>query len=394
MFGPKAVERIQFIKQAQALGLALNEIRQLVGFNGQSRLTQCRQVRPLLPACPTDRAGRAARRAASTCSGADAPDAGVLWSTPAVCMRTVSAGFVIVLLLCPSIAVGQIFGKGARTEFISGFGLRTFASVQERNRLLVDGTAVPDPSEREFRTRVTPVGIVYGLRSTISVIAILPFVDKELSLRDGSVQQTFGGAGGLGDVLFLAKWRFYKRDRGMGTFQLATELGVKAPTGADDLRGIDDQRLPPALQRGSGSWDPTANFLVTSVPTAGRGRWIFTGDVGVTVTTKANDVEVGNQMSYDGMVKYRVHPARYPGRDTFLVFEVNGRWQDQARAGGRPITDSGGHAVYLAPGIQFLLRQNVILEGGVQLPVWQDLNGTQLARGSTLLAGVRYILVP
>ena len=59
-------------------------------------------------------------------------------------MRTVSAGFVIVLLLCPSIAVGQIFGKGARTEFISGFGLRTFASVQERNRLLV-GTARQSP---------------------------------------------------------------------------------------------------------------------------------------------------------------------------------------------------------------------------------------------------------
>ena len=50
MFGPKAVERIQFIKQAQALGLALSEIRQLVGFNGRSRFTQCRQVRPLLRA--------------------------------------------------------------------------------------------------------------------------------------------------------------------------------------------------------------------------------------------------------------------------------------------------------------------------------------------------------
>ena len=278
-------------------------------------------------------------------------------------MKAIIAGLVIVVTLCPSIAAGQIFGRGARTEFISGFGLRTFISVRERNRLLVDGTEVIDPAEREFRARVTPIGIVYGLRPTLSVITILPFVDKTLSRRDGAVQQRIGGAGGLGDALFLAKWRFYKRDRGRGTFQLATELGVKAPTGADDLRGLDDQLLPPALQRGSGSWDPTADFLVTYVPPAGRGRWIFTGDVGVTATTTTNDFEVGNQVSYDGMVKYRVHPARYPGRDTFLVFEVNGRWQDQARAGGRPLTDSGGHTVYLAPGIQFLLRQNVILEG-------------------------------
>ena len=313
---------------------------------------------------------------------------------PPMPIRTVSAGFVIVVMLSPSIAGGQIFGKGARTEFISGLGLRTFASVQERNRLLTDGTEVADPAGREFRRRVTPVGIVYGLQPRLSVIAILPFVDKELSLRDGAVPQPVGGSTGLGDALFLAKWRFYKRDRGMGTFQLAIELGVKAPTGADDLRGIDNQLLAPALQRGSGSWDPTGDFLATYVPPAGRGRWIFTGDAGVTATTKANDFEVGNQVSYDGMVKYRVHPARYPGRDTFLVFEVNGRWQDQARAGGLPLTDSGGHTVYLAPGVQFLLRQNVILEGGVQLPVWHGLNGTQLAAGRTVLAGVRYILVP
>ena len=309
-------------------------------------------------------------------------------------MRTVFVGLVIVVTLCPSTAAGQIFGNGARTEFIGGFGLRMFASVQERSRLLADGMELADPADREFHARVTPIGIVYGLRPTLSVTAILPFVDKELSLRDGGVPQRIGGATGLGDALFLAKWRFYKRDRGRGTLQLATELGVKAPTGADDLRGIDGQRLPPALQRGSGSWDPTADVIVTYVPPAGRGRWIFTGDVGVTATTTANDFEVGDQVSYDGMVKYRAHPARYPGRDTFLVFEVNGRWQEQARAGGRRITDSGGHVVYLAPGIQFLLWQNVILEGGVQLPVWHGLNGTQLAAGRTVLAGVRYILVP
>ncbi len=306
--------------------------------------------------------------------------------------------FVIVILivatLCPSIAAGQIFGKGARTEFINGFGLRTFGSVQERNRLVADGAEILDPTGRELRTRVTPLGIVYGLRQRLSLVAILPFVDKELSQKDGALRQTIGGTGGLGDSLFLAKWRFYKRDGGMGTFQLATELGVKAPTGADDLRDIDNQPLPRALQRGSGSWDPTAAFDVTYVPASGRGRWVFSGDVGVTATTRANDFEVGNRASYDGMVKYRIHPTRYPGRTTFLVFEVNGRWQDQARARGRPLTDSGGHAVYLASGIQFLLRPNVILEGGVQLPVWHGLNGTQLAPGSTVLLGMRYILVP
>ena len=50
--------------------------------------------------------------------------------------------------------------------------------------------------------------------------------------------------------------------------------------------------------------------------------------------------------------------------------------------------------MYLSPGVQFLLRRNLILEGGVQVPVMNDLNGTQRAPGTRVQAGVRYIIVP
>ena len=300
----------------------------------------------------------------------------------------------ILLTLWPAVAAGQIFGTGARTEFISGFGVRTFASVEKRSRLLVDGSEVVDPRGTEVRVRTTPVAIVYGLRSRLSLVAVLPFVDKQASFPRGAAERPSGGDGGLGDALFLAKWRFYKRDQPLGTFQLATELGVKAPTGADDLEDPWGRLLPPELQRGSGSWDPMADLIMTYVPAAGRGRWTFSGDIGVRLTTEANAVEVGNQVSYDGMVKYRVHPVRHPGRDTFLLLEINGRWQDRARLSGRVASDSGGHVMYLSPGVQFLLRRNLILEGGVQVPVMNDLNGTQRAPGTRVQAGVRYIIVP
>ena len=300
----------------------------------------------------------------------------------------------ILLTLCPAVAAGQVFGAGARTEFISGFGLRSFAAVETRNRLRVDGTDAVDPSGTAVRVRTTPIAVVYGLRARLSLVAVLPFVDKQLSLSGGAAQSFTAGARGLGDALFLTKWRFFKRDQPLGTFQLATEFGVKAPTGADDLDDADGQLLPPALQRGSGSWDPMANLTMTYVPAAGRGRWTLTGDIGVRLTTEANTVEVGNQVGYDSMVKYRVHPVRHPGRDTFLLLELNGRWQDRARVGGSVASDSGGHVLYVSPGVQFLLRRNLILEGGVQVPVLHDLHGTQLAPGTRVLAGVRYIIVP
>ena len=37
-------DRLQFIKRAQVLGFTLDEIRELVGFNGQGGLRRCRRV--------------------------------------------------------------------------------------------------------------------------------------------------------------------------------------------------------------------------------------------------------------------------------------------------------------------------------------------------------------
>ena len=102
----------------------------------------------------------------------------------------------ILLTLCPAVAAGQVFGAGARTEFISGFGVRTFASVETRNRLLVDGTDAVDPSGTEVRVRTTPIAVVYGLRARLSLVAVLPIVDKQLSLSGGAVQSLTAGAGG------------------------------------------------------------------------------------------------------------------------------------------------------------------------------------------------------
>lgn len=299
-----------------------------------------------------------------------------------------------VVCLLPAPAGAQIFGRGARTEFISGFGVRTFASFLELNDLLADGSKVDDPAQRSVSARVTPISLVYGVRRSVSVVGIFPFVDKKMSAVGPDGATTIGAGTGIGDATFLVKWRFFRRDRGRGTLRLALEGGVKTPTGSDSLRDAGGVLLPPALQRGSGSWDPTADLTLTWVPPTERGRWIFTGDVGATIATEANAFERGDGFAYDAMVKYRIHPARYPGRDTFLLLEINGRWQGRARSMGLELANSGGHIVYLSPGIQFLLRGNLIFEGGVQIPILREPNGTQLAPSFNGLVGLRYIIVP
>lgn len=48
VYPPETLERLRFIKQAQALGLTLHEIRELVSYQDEGGLKRCRQVRDLL----------------------------------------------------------------------------------------------------------------------------------------------------------------------------------------------------------------------------------------------------------------------------------------------------------------------------------------------------------
>jgi hypothetical protein len=89
-------------------------------------------------------------------------------------IRVAGVSIATLLTLCPAVALGQVFGAGARTEFISGFGLRSFGAFETRARLRVDGAGAVDPSGTAVRVRTTPIAVVYGLRGRLSLMAVLP----------------------------------------------------------------------------------------------------------------------------------------------------------------------------------------------------------------------------
>lgn len=306
-------------------------------------------------------------------------------------LRPGACALLALTLLWSGTASAQIFGPGARTEFISGFGFRTVARFVQGNDLLRDGEEVEDPLARESRARVLSAAVVYGLSRRISLIGIVPLFNKELRFDSPSGINDLGAGFGLGDATLLAKWRLVKKNRGRGSFQLSLQGGVKLPTGRSDARDPSTGALlPPKLQRGTGSWDPTADLIASYVtPSA---RWFFKASTGGTLSTAAGGFERGDQLRYDTMIKARITPLN--SRDLFLLLELNGLWQGRSHAGEVEIGNSGGNLLYLSPGIQYLVRQNVILEAGAQFPVVRDLNGIQLAPNANLLFGLRYILVP
>ncbi|MFQ5652864.1 MAG: transporter [bacterium] len=295
-------------------------------------------------------------------------------------------------LLLPVSLNAQVFGEAARTEFMGGFGFRTFYSRINKTRLLVDGESMRGPDAPKVFVNMAPVAVVYGARPGLSLILMVPTIVRSFEQTRNGTRITQTDAG-VGDLTFLAKYRFYKKDSFFKSRQIAVQAGLKFPTGPDDLKDAQGAPLPQPMQLGSGSVD--GRFALTF--TEARKRWFFTGDLGYELNTAGDDFEFGDVVRYDLAVKFRFHPARFkdgPLKQHFVFLELNGLINRKARSKGVELANSGGHQIFLAPGVQIFLLENVLLEAGIQLPLVQNLNGRQLGTDFNLRIGMRWVIVP
>ncbi|MHC4690881.1 MAG: hypothetical protein ACYS5F_14820, partial [Planctomycetota bacterium] len=57
---------------------------------------------------------------------------------------------------------------------------------------------------------------------------------------------------------------------------------------------------------------------------------------------------------------------------------------------GHNVSNTGESVLYISPGIKFT-KSSFILEGLLQIPVWQDQKGMLLERGAGAIVGVRFM---
>jgi len=232
--------------------------------------------------------------------------------------------------------------------------------------------ATDDPLEtgRERDVIVLPQTLVYGVTSRMTSFITLPIVvHRRIEAGDGSVRRDEG----LGDLRILARYTFFIDDYApLSTRRAALIAGMKFPTGTDRI--------------GTESFDP----IFGAVGTWASNRHEIDLDSLYTVTTKRRDFEAGDEFRYDLAYRYRLWPARFGKR--LLQFngllELNGRWTDKARANGTSIAASGGNILFLSPGVQFIAKRYIV-EASIQVPVWQDLNGSQLEDDWTAVLSMR-----
>lgn len=307
--------------------------------------------------------------------------------------RWLVAVFLAATLLLPDAARAfPINAPNARTLF-GGFTLGAVRLRVTEAATLKEGTeSVTDPKDQAVITFEEDLTFVWGATRDLTLGITQPFLERRLRFDGPAGERRAISAAGPGDLTAVGVYRFFRRDVERGTTQLSFIGGLKLPSGATDvedsnlprLTGRPDTRLPPSLQLGSGSVDG----LVGLAGFHNTDRLSFYAGVqGKLNTEGAQDFQAGNSVFYDLAADY----VLLPQRNMFVVLELNGVSTSRAEQAGRTVRDSGGQLLFISPGLQYLPLPYLILETSVQVPIYRDLNGRQLAPDWSVVVGVRYL---
>lgn len=298
---------------------------------------------------------------------------------------------ILGLLTAETLWATPINSPNARALF-GGFSLIVPEfRVTLKTDLLQNGDEVTDPLDQKLTVYEEKLTGIHALTRDLTLAVSLPIVQKRLKFTAPDGRRATIRSSGIGDLSLVGVYRFYRRDVPRGSTQFSFIGGLKFPTGSNDqtdsdvpaLTGSTSTRIPRDLQPGSGSVDG----IIGIGGFQNFDRLSFYGSLQGKLNTEADDFRFGNRLNYDFTTEY----VLFKERNLLLNLELNGIYEARAEEGGRDIPNSGGNRLFISPGIQYLPVPNLILQTSVQLPILQDLNGTQLGTDFSVVVALLYL---
>lgn len=255
----------------------------------------------------------------------------------------------------------------------------TSAFEQRAVRLVVMGERRGQVDQLVSRVVLLP----YAPTQRVTTSVTVPVVAKRLRVSADDWDEHAG----FGDVTVGLKWAFLAHDRLGGTSRLALAGSASLPTGSTGARLQDGSPFPRSAQLGSGAFAGGLTLIGTVI----RGRWGLNADLGHRRSSRDDGFRAGAATRYDLAIGFRVPDQVATIRTRTLQFylEWNGVVTARSRDGDLTVSDSGGHEAWLSPGIQWVVRSNLLVEGSVQIPAVRNLNGAQPNAGVRPAIGAR-----
>ncbi len=236
---------------------------------------------------------------------------------------------------------------------------------------------------------------MYGITDDLSIMAMLPFIRKQMDHVTRTGVEFTTRSDGIGDIKLVLNYALSQAE----SHVIQVGGGVSVPTGSidrkDDTPAGPDQVLPYPMQIGSGTYDLLLGITYTGL----RSDYSWGAQFGATVRLGENDRDytLGNiyQISVWGARKWTnklSSSIRLQGESERNIDGADPRLNPLVVPTADPDL-RGGERINLGLGLNFLVPSgrftgtNLALE--VVVPISQDLDGPQVERDSVIFVGLR-----
>lgn len=278
---------------------------------------------------------------------------------------------LMALCLAGTVQATPWFTQDPRTLPQGHWRVEQHALYSRYDESLVASETRPLALGREASSLSLVTRVRYGARDDLTVFVDLPWVRKRLTANDGSVRTESG----LGDVLLLAKYRYYNRPAARS--RRAVSIYVKPHTG-------DYRDLPGLLAPGSG----TTDWGLVHLWEQGRGATTWYASFGYVLTGTRSDLDrdPGDAWTYNLAAEHRLGRGRWNA-----LAELNGRHEGRAHEKGQRVAASGASLLSFSPGVQYVqpgrAGRSTTLEAGVQIPLLRQGNLPAVPQYTAYLGG-------
>jgi hypothetical protein len=271
-------------------------------------------------------------------------------------------------------------------------GINTISPVAA-SKILNNGS--PQEVEQYTINNYYTLGIDYSKTPEWGINIQIPFIDRNHSTLGTASNGIIGGPGGgqyeshtdsLGDIKVLGRYQGFIP----GCSTLGVLFGLKLPTGRYTETGSSTDPTEPGevpidrgLQPGTGTTDVMVGAYYTNS---------FNFNVGYFAQALFQAALYSKDQYRPGDSANLSAGVRYMGFTGFLPqFQVNFRAVNRDSGANADTVSTGGILLYLSPGVDVPVSSRFSMYGFLQVPVYQNLNGVQLAPHYTTSIGVRYV---
>ena len=242
------------------------------------------------------------------------------------------------------------------------------------------------------RNNYLTLGLDYTINADWGINVQLPYINRShstLGVNSNGIDPAEGAydsrTSGLGDIKVIGRYQGFTPQHNFGVM-----FGIKLPTGRHTRTGTSIDPANPGdvapidrgLQPGTGTTDAILGAYYFG---ALNKNWdYFAQAIVQTALNSKDDYKPGAGYNINLGVRYMGYAEAIP------QLQLNTRYVQHDTGANADQTSTGGTLMYLSPGLAVPLTKQTSVYGFVQLPIYQDVRGVQLAPRYSASIGARF----